>query len=320
MRPEELVTNNTDPFTTYHRMTFERHGTVFELEVSPQAISLWYDRDKVLAAVRKDDSPQGLFRRAELTEMQGDRKQAIELFEKALAGVPAFPTPFRTEINRQLFRLYNRQAESAVRAGDLTAAERFCERMALACTTSRDEIHTILALAEIAEKQGRWADATAGLTGAIKHHGAVKFGVPAILAGDTVALRARGMAVLAQSRGQVAAQLLQQGIRPGRQDFRGDAGQLLLLAVAARSRHGGADRAARQSVAAAFARQGPGRFPPPVRGDRRRGAARSETDEATILRILGEYPHTRRPRRRWIACSPRPPSCPNRAAASPCGA
>ena len=73
--------------------------------------------------------------------------------------------------------------DDAVAGGvaDLAAAERFCEQMALACTTSDDEIHTILALAEIAEKQGRWADAAAGLTGAIKHHGAVKIGLPAVL-------------------------------------------------------------------------------------------------------------------------------------------
>ena len=63
--------------------------------------------------------------------------------------------------------------------------------MALACTTSDDEIHTILALAEIAERKGEWSAAAAGLTGAIKHYGAVKFGLPAVMAGDTEALRAR---------------------------------------------------------------------------------------------------------------------------------
>src|SRR5262249_53577014 len=118
VNPADLVQNVTDAFTTYHRLTFERYGTVFELEVSPQAVSLWYDRDHASTAVAKDSSPQGLFRLAELMEMQGDRKKAVELFEQALAAIPSQPTPFRTEINRQLFRLYRHQAGSALRSGD----------------------------------------------------------------------------------------------------------------------------------------------------------------------------------------------------------
>ncbi|MBL8796529.1 MAG: PQQ-binding-like beta-propeller repeat protein [Planctomycetia bacterium] len=202
VNPADLVHNVTDPFTTYHRMTFERHGTVFELEISPQAVSLWYDREQVASAVGKDASPQGLFRLAELKEMQGDRKKAVELFEQALAALPAQPTPFRTEINRQLFRLYRHQAGSALRTGDLAGADGYCERMALACTTSQDEIYTILALAEIAQRQGRWAEAAAALTGAIKHYGSIKFAVPAVLAGDTQALRTKGLAVIANMQGK----------------------------------------------------------------------------------------------------------------------
>jgi len=202
VNPADLVQNVTDPFTTYHRMTFERYGTVFELEVSPKSISLWYDKVLVEAEALKDSSPQGLFRLAELKEMGGDRKQAVELFEKALAAIPVHPTPFRTEINRQLFRLYRHRAGSALRSGDLDAANGYCERMALACTTSQDEIYTIMALAEVAQRQGRWADAAAGLSGAIKHYGSIKFLVPAVLAGDTQALRARGLAVIANMEGK----------------------------------------------------------------------------------------------------------------------
>jgi outer membrane protein assembly factor BamB len=44
--------NTTDPFTTYHRMTFERYGTVFELEISPQRVSMWYDMAKVSDAAK----------------------------------------------------------------------------------------------------------------------------------------------------------------------------------------------------------------------------------------------------------------------------
>ncbi len=202
VNPADLVHNVTDFFTTYHRMTFERYGTVFELEVSPKAISLWYDRDHVEAAVLKDSSPQGIFRLAELKEMQGDRQKAIELFETALTAITAQPTPFRTDINRQLFRLYRHQAGSALRSGNLDAAEGYCERMALACTTSQDEIYTILALAEVAQRQGRWADAAAALSGAIKHYGSIRFMVPAVLAGDTQVLRSRAQAVIANMHGK----------------------------------------------------------------------------------------------------------------------
>lgn len=290
--PEEIVTNNTDPFTTYHRMTFEHCGTVFELEVSPQAISLWYDKDKVLAAVRKDDSPHGLFRRAELTEMQGDRKTAIALFEQALAALPAFATPGRTEINRQLFRLYNRQAEAAIRSGNLDTAEQFCERMALACTTSDDEIHTILALAEVAEKKGRWSDATAGLTGVIKHYGAVKFGLPAVMAGDTEALRARGMAVLMNLEGKAPKNFYGKELDLAVKTSQGILDNYFsMLSPLERDMQVQAGPFAGQWLQRMLAKA-----PEEFRRQFETTAARaldSETDEPTILRLLGEYPHTK---------------------------
>lgn len=291
VNPADLVHNVTDPFTTYHRLTFERYGTVFELEVSPQAVSLWYDRDHVSTAVAKDSSPQGLFRLAELKEMQGDRKKAVELFEQALTAIPSQPTPFRTEINRQLFRLYRHQAGSALRSGDLDAAEGHCERMAQACTTSQDEIYTILALAEIAQHKGRWGEAAAALTGAIKHYGSIKFLVPAVLAGDTQALRTRGMAVIDNMQGKAprnyygkelelavkvsAANLdnyfsLLSALTPDMEvqtsQFAGDWLQRLLAKAPEDFR--------KQYEAAADE------------------VLRVQTDEATVLRLLGEYPRT----------------------------
>jgi len=291
VNPADLVHNSTDLFTTYHRLTFERHGTVFELEVSPQAVSLWYDLAQVAAAVGQDATPQGLFRRAELTEMEGDRKKAVELFEQALAGLPAQPTPFRTEINRQLFRLYRHQAGSALRSGDLAAAENYCQRMALACTTSQDEIFTILALAEIAQRQGRWAEATAALAGAVKHYGSLKFLVPAVLAGDTQALRVRGKAVIDNMHGKAprpyygkelelavkvaGANLdnyfsllspLTADMEVQTSQFAGTWLQLLLAQAPAGFR--------KEYEAAADA------------------VLKAQADEATILRLLGEYPRT----------------------------
>ncbi len=291
VNPADFVQNATDPFTTYHRMTFERYGTVFELEVSPKAISLWYDKDWVETEVLKDSSPQGLFRLAELKEMRGDRKKAVELFEKALTVIPAQPTPFRTEINRQLFRLYRHQAGSALRSGDLNAADGYCERMALACTTSQDEIYTIMALAEIAQRQGRWAEAAAALSGAIKHYGSVKFMVPAVLAGDTQALRARGHAVIANMQGKSPSNYYSKELElalkvsdttlenyfsllsPLEPDMEVQAGrfagewlQRLLTKAPAEFR--------KQYEAAADE------------------VLRAQTDEATLLRLIAEYPRT----------------------------
>jgi len=289
--PDDLVANVTDQFTTYHRMTFERYGTVFELEVSPQAISLWYDRDKVLAGVSKDQTPQGLYRRAELLEMQGDRKAAVDLFEQALAALPAFPTPFRVEVNRQLFRLYNRQAESAVRAGDLDGAEKFCERMALACTTSDDEIHTILALAEIAEKKGRWLEASAALTGAIKHYGGVKFGLPAVMAGDTDALRARGQAVLGNLQGKSPrnyyAKEFDLAVKA--------AGGILDNYFSILSPLEPEMEVQTSQFAGQWLQRLLARAPEEFRRKYEAAAAETlsrETDESTVMRLLGEYPGT----------------------------
>lgn len=292
VNPADLVHNVTDPFTTYQRMTFERYGTVFELEVSPQAVSLWYDREQVEAAVGKDSSPQGLFRLAELKEMQGDRKKAVELFEQALAAIPAHPTPFRTEINRQLFRLYRRQAGSALRSGDLDVAETYCERMALACTTSQDEIYTILALAEIAQRRGRWSEAAAALTGAIKHYGSVKFAVPAVLAGDTQALRIKGQEVIDNMQGksprhyyskelELAVKVsgatldnyfsLLSPLEPDMEVQTGPFASDWLQRLLAKA----PDDFRKQYEAAA------------------EDVLRVQTDEATVLRLIGEYPRTR---------------------------
>jgi len=199
-RPDEFLSNTTDPFHTYHRWAFERFGTVFEMEISPQRVSMWYDAERVRRAMSGDTSAQGLYSRAELRNVAGDRPGAISLFEKALAALPVWDTPMRTEVNRQLFRLYRRQAEAVMRAGDLKQAERWARQMADACTASRDEILTVLSLAEIFEKQERWSDAAACLTAAIKHYGAVRFGVPSILAGDSDALQDLAAALLKNLR------------------------------------------------------------------------------------------------------------------------
>lgn len=204
--PEEFLANTTDPFKTYHRLPFERFGTVFELEVSPERVSLWYDRAAVARAVAGQDTPQALYHQAELREIEGDRVGAIGLYERALAALPAWSTPQRTEVNRQLFRLYRRQAEAAMRAADLQAAETFVRKMSSAATTSDDEILTILSLAEVFEKQGRPGDAAAALTGAIKHYSTVRFGVPALLVGDSDALKATAEALLQNLAGKAPRQ------------------------------------------------------------------------------------------------------------------
>ncbi|OAI49000.1 hypothetical protein AYO44_00945 [Planctomycetaceae bacterium SCGC AG-212-F19] len=291
VNPADLVHNVTDPFTTYHRMTFERYGTIFELEVSPQAVALWYDREKVEAAVGKDSSPQGLFRLAELREMQGDRKKAVELFEQALAGIPAHPTPFRTEINRQLFRLYRHQAGSALRSGDLDAADGHCQRMALACTTSQDEIYTILALAEIAQRQGRWSDAAAALTGAIKHYGSVKFAVPAVLAGDTQALRAKGQAVIDNMQGKAPrnyySKELELAVKVSGATLENYFSLLSPLEPDMEVQTG--------PFAGAWLQRLLAKAPDDFRKQYEAAAdevLRAQTDEATILRLIGEYPRT----------------------------
>jgi outer membrane protein assembly factor BamB/tetratricopeptide (TPR) repeat protein len=291
VNPADLVHNTTDPFTMYHRMTFERYGTLFELEVSPRAVSLWYDRERVLSAVQADASPQGRFRLAELHEMRGEPQTAIDLCERALVALPADPTPLRTEINRQLFRLYRHQAESALRSGDLTAAEKLGERMASACTSSQDEILTILALAEVYEKQGRWSDAAAALHGAIKHYGPVKFALPEVMAGDTAALRAKGMALIKNLQGRAPS------------DYYGQELGLAVLAAQASLDHYFSILSPldlqMQVQAGPFAGRWLQRLlaegPPEFRKQYEAGAAdefAQTSDEATTLALVDEYPGT----------------------------
>jgi outer membrane protein assembly factor BamB len=171
-------------FRPVNRLTLRKYGVTFEIEASRNSLSCRYDVGKVRKAVAKDKSPMGRYALGELNIVTGQYKQAVDLLENARSALGLEEAGFRAEVNQQLFSLYEYQAQAAIQLAQPAEAEQYCRRMATACTTGRDEIKTILSLAETFEKQGKHTAAAKCLESVIKHYGPVLFAVPSLLVGD----------------------------------------------------------------------------------------------------------------------------------------
>jgi outer membrane protein assembly factor BamB len=200
-RPD--VKNTEAPFLHTNRMTCTRFGTQFELEFSGRTLSVAYDTGKVLSAAKKSGGIRGLMALAELTEMDGNWNEAISLLEKARGKLPVEREDLRFAINRGLFRLYLKMAQRSLQVGDREGVEKYCFMMPTACTSSFDEIKTILSVAEVFEKKGDLAKAARCLESLGKHYGAVKFSVPSIVLDDQTALKRKAADIFTDLLGRV---------------------------------------------------------------------------------------------------------------------
>ncbi|MBM4031578.1 MAG: hypothetical protein FJ291_07295 [Planctomycetes bacterium] len=188
---------NEDPFfLTKSRMGLRLWGVPCEIEVDAKKLTMKYDVAKVQAAVAKAEGLQASYDRAELHQFAGRAGEAIAEFEKLRASLPEGKGGLRIEVNRQLFGLYTRQAQAALRAGDIAGVEKAVALMATCCTTSRQEIQTVLAMAEVFGRKAAADRAAACLRAILRHYGDVYYPVSSLVTGEPEPLVRQASAVL----------------------------------------------------------------------------------------------------------------------------
>ncbi len=143
-----------------------------------------YDVEKLQAALAKAEGLQASYDRAELHQFAGRAEEAIAEFEKLRASLPEGKGGLRIEVNRQLFRLYARQAQAALRAGSVAEVEKAIARMATCCTASREEIQTVLSMAEVFARKGEADRCATCLQAILRHYGDVYYPVSSLVTSE----------------------------------------------------------------------------------------------------------------------------------------
>ena len=194
---------NEDPFfLTKSRMGLRLWGVPAELEVDARKVVMKYDVAKVEAALATAEGLQASYDRAELHQFAGRHAEAIAEFEALRARLPEGKGGLRIEVNRQLFGLYTRQAQAALRAGDAAGVQQAIERMASCCTASRQEILVVLATAEAFARQGDHDRAATCLRAVLRHYGDAFYPVSSLVTGDREALAKQAADTLAHLAAQ----------------------------------------------------------------------------------------------------------------------
>jgi len=298
VKAREPLTNAEDAFRIANRMAVRRYGTTFEIECAPRRLSVNYDLPAVQTVAAKDTSPQGLFGLGELFIVAGREREAIGLLERARKGLALEEARFRAEINQQLFRLYEAQAQASMQLGELADVEKYCFRMATACTTAADEIKVLLGMAEIFERGKQHGRAARCLAAAIKHYGPVRYGLPSLLLAEQEVLKAKGHELIAnlvanapkeffdgEAKHALACMDLSLEnyfsiISPVDADMRVETGQFASRWLQRLLREAPADQARKfnAEAGAAFDKQ---------------GDAAGREDEAALAQLIREYPSTK---------------------------
>jgi len=176
---EPLV--NEDPFFfTKSRMGLRLWGVPCEIEVDAKKITMKYDVAKVQAVLAGAQGFQAMYDRAELHQFADRREAAIGEFEQLRASLPEGKPWLRIEVNRQLFRLYLKQAQAALRAGDLQGVEKYVKLMATCPTTSRQEIQTVLSMAEVFSRNKEFERCATCLLAIVRHYRPVQYPVSSL--------------------------------------------------------------------------------------------------------------------------------------------
>jgi outer membrane protein assembly factor BamB/tetratricopeptide (TPR) repeat protein len=178
---DTVPVNSEGPFFPFSRLTFERYGTPFEMRMSARSIEVTYDRPKVAAAVADRNDPEGLFARAELAMGDNRFAEAARLMVKCLDTISPEDQDFRAAVNQLLFKTHKELARAAIRSGDKQTELENVLGMSKTVTTLADEVETLFAAAECAERRGEFLSAALHLQNVARVYGQYEYPVPDIL-------------------------------------------------------------------------------------------------------------------------------------------
>ncbi len=165
------------PFDPTKRMPFQLHGIHYEL--CSTGDKLWGNCD--LAAlgrmVSAEQSAEAQFALAEIRLQQGAEREAISLFESCRLKLRPEARVFQRLLDRELYRLYKKQAWEALLGNDLQRFHQNVARMPKTATTALESTIALLAQAESFEKQGKIMRAAASLQIIIRYFAATDLSV-----------------------------------------------------------------------------------------------------------------------------------------------
>ncbi len=191
----KLLTRDTVPvnkyprFLPFSRVTFRKYGTVFELRVSPNNVSMLYDRETVRAAVAGKSDPKSAFAASELAIAEKRYEDAARLMEQCLNRLSPEDVNFRSVVNQQLFRVYRQLARGSIRRRDPDDEQENVTGMSRSSTTLADEIQTLFAVADVYQRKKEYAKAARYLQRLIRVYGAYRFGLSSMYSRDRQALQ-----------------------------------------------------------------------------------------------------------------------------------
>ena len=177
----EPLVNEEPFFLTKSRMGLRLWGVPCEIEVDGKKITMKYGVAKVQAVLAKARGFQAMYDRAELHQFADRREEAIAEFEKLRDTLPEGKPALRIEVNRQLFRLYVKQAQAALRAGDIRGVAKYVNLMATCPTTSRQEIQTVLSMAEVFSRRKEYERCATCLLAIIRHYRPVQYPISSLV-------------------------------------------------------------------------------------------------------------------------------------------
>lgn len=172
------------PYDLVKRMPFRHHGVTFELVTSGDSLWADFDREALEKAVATGTAPEELFTRAELLLEEGKEEEAINAFERCKAGLKPEEREFIRQIDRELFGLYRSRAWKAHLAGDKELFHRRAVEMSQTAITVRQEVQSLLALADSFEWREEIAHAAKCLESIVRHYPGAVYAVPYVAIRD----------------------------------------------------------------------------------------------------------------------------------------
>ena len=210
-----MPVNRHGPFLPFERVTSERYGTAFELRLNARQLEMVYDREKVKQTLAGRTDPNGLFARAELAIAESRLTEAAGLMVKCLDTISSEDLDFRASVNQLLYKVHKELVRAGIRSGDKPAEMAHCLGMNRTVTTLADEVETLFAVAQAAERRGNFAHASRLLQSIANVYGQYEYPVPEIQVLDAGVLGAEASRLLGISRELTGNPMFGPGLQRG---------------------------------------------------------------------------------------------------------
>lgn len=150
---DKVPRNEHGPFMPMVRMTCTRFGVPFEVRCGPREVSVVYEYSAVAKALHGKEDPLSRFYRAELALAQNQTDEANKLLIDCLATTPSNEVEFRERVHRLLYQVELLLAQQSIRQSKADREREHALGLSASAGSITEEIQSLLALADSAERQ-----------------------------------------------------------------------------------------------------------------------------------------------------------------------